>query len=68
MLQEDLSDVFVLPLSIQAYDELTDLQNDHLASSDYDDAILDSWTLIWGPNTHLNTFTITLLVVWIPPF
>lgn len=42
MLQQDLDDVFFLPLSTQAYDEFLQLQN-YLEGITYDDSSDDSW-------------------------
>jgi len=48
MMHEDLDDIFVLPLSTQAYEEMMDLQN-HLVTLEYDDSTADFWTMLWGP-------------------
>jgi len=48
MMHEDLDDIFVLPLSTQAYEEMMDLQN-HLVTLEYDDSAVDSWRMLWGP-------------------
>jgi hypothetical protein len=47
MLEQNLDDIFFLPLSTQAYDELLHLQND-LDEFEYDDNSIDSWSPIWG--------------------
>jgi hypothetical protein len=43
MLEQDLDSIFFLPLSSQAHDELTLLQN-YLEDIEYDDSTIDSWT------------------------
>ena len=40
MMHEDLDDIFVLPLSTQAYEEMMDLHN-HLVTLEYDDSTAD---------------------------
>jgi hypothetical protein len=47
MLEQDLDSIFFLPLSSQAHDELTLLQN-YLEDIEYDDSTIDSWTPVWG--------------------
>jgi hypothetical protein len=44
---EDLDDVFFLPLSVQAFDELQLLQ-DYLSDIQYDEDVSDTWEPIWG--------------------
>lgn len=44
-----LEEVFFLPLSNQAYDELQQLQT-YLADISYDDSSVDIWEPIWGTN------------------
>lgn len=55
MMEEDLSAVFTLPLSAQAYDEIMQLQS-HLENLEYDDASNDSWSLIWGASYSSRRF------------
>lgn len=47
MLEQDLSNVFALPLSVQVYDELLLLQS-HLEGIEYDDSSVDTWSWTWG--------------------
>lgn len=47
MMQQDLDDIFFLPLSTQAFEELLILHN-LLDSTEYDDGISDLWTPVWG--------------------
>jgi hypothetical protein len=47
MSEEDLDAIFRLPLSMQAHEELIDLQS-HLINLEYDDSSRDRWSLIWG--------------------
>ena len=55
MLEEDLSEVFMLPLSTQAHDELLHLQ-DRLVQLQYDDTAVDAWTMIWGDKYSSHRF------------
>jgi len=54
-MHEDLDDIFVLPLSTQAYEEMMDLQN-HLVTLEYDDSTADFWTMLWGPQYSSRRF------------
>ena len=45
MLEEDLNELFTLPVSTQAYDEMQQLQT-HLHNFAYNDTSDDVWTLI----------------------
>lgn len=50
-----LDDIFFLPLSAQAYDELLILQ-DHLQTIAYEEEAADSWVLMWGPKYTSSKF------------
>jgi hypothetical protein len=47
MLEQDLDDIFFLPLSTQAHDEFLLLQS-YLEDIEYDENTADSWSPVWG--------------------
>lgn len=55
MLQMNLEEVFYLPLSAQAYEELLQLQ-EYLEQFDYDDMAQDTWSMIWGDKYSSRRF------------
>lgn len=55
MMQEDLNEVFFLPLSTQAYGELLQLQ-EYLEQLHYDDTARDDWSMIWGEKYSSRRF------------
>lgn len=54
MLQQELSDVFMLPLSVEAYDELLLLQS-YLRDIEYDDSSADVWSPVWDQGILLDS-------------
>lgn len=55
MMEQELDELFYLPLSTQAHDELLLLQS-HLEVIEYDDTASDSWSPIWGPKYSSRQF------------
>ena len=60
VLEQDLSNVFALPLSIEAYDEMQALQS-HLEGVGYDDGTADMWSPTWGTRYTSRRFLLTCL-------
>jgi hypothetical protein len=55
MSEQDLENIFFLPLSTQAHEELLSLQ-DYLHNIPYDEDGADSWTPTWGPKYSSRRF------------
>jgi hypothetical protein len=55
MLEQDLDDIFFLPLSTQAHDEFLLLQS-YLEDIEYDENTADSWPPVWGANYTSRRF------------
>jgi hypothetical protein len=55
MLEQDLDDIFFLPLSTQAHEELILLQN-YLEDVEYDESTADSWSPVWGAKYSSRRF------------
>jgi len=55
MMEQDLDDVFFLPLSTQAHEELLQLQS-YLEDIEYDGSAADVWSPIWGAKYSSRKF------------
>jgi hypothetical protein len=55
MQAEDLDSIFMMPLSVEALEELEALQQ-QLQVLDYDEDAIDKWTPIWGGRYTSNKF------------
>ena len=54
MQTDDISEIFNLPLSDQAWSELLALQND-IQQINFDENSVDTWTFIWGNSQYTSS-------------